>query len=122
MVINDHQVNEAAFSYYARLERLKRYVDGHYFERIDLQTAASVAGLEVKYFSVFFHAKTGIRFREWLSRQRVERAMEQMARQNHSITELAQMVGFQDLRTFERAFKKQTGMTPLAYKKSVRPC
>ena len=44
-----------------------------------------------------------------------------MRSQDHSITEIAYAVGFRDLRTFERAFKRHTGQTPLSFKKSVAP-
>jgi AraC-like DNA-binding protein len=37
------------------------------------------------------------------------------------LTHIAGLVGFRDLTTFERAFKKQTGLTPMKFKKSVRP-
>ncbi len=113
--------DEAVFVYYARLERLKRYVDQNLSEPITLQTAAEVAGLEQKYFSAFFQRKTGVGFREWLNRLRVRRAGALLEQNNLSITELAQEVGFQDLRTFERAFKKHKGMTPVAFKNTVRP-
>ena len=39
----------------------------------------------------------------------------------HTITDIAFAVGFQDLRTFERSFKKSTARTPRSFKASVRP-
>ena len=82
---------------------------------------ARIAGLEVKYFSKFFHEKVGVCFREWLNHVRVARAMEMMRAHNHRITDVAFAVGFQDLRTFERSFKKSTARTPRSFKSSVRP-
>jgi len=48
-------------------------------------------------------------------------AMELMKSRDFAITEVAEEVGFRDLRTFERAFKKYTLTTPREFKKSVVP-
>ena len=88
---------------------------------LSLEIAAEVAGLEKTYFSTFFHQKTGICFRDWLSSVRVMRAMEIMTTEDLPITDVAFTVGFQDLRTFERAVEKHTGLTPRAVKDWLRP-
>lgn len=110
-----------AFAYYDRLQRVQQHIDQHLTDKISLKTAARIAGLEEKYFSAFFRAKTGICFKEWLTLLRIGRATEIMGTRNHSITYIALAVGFQDLRTFERAFKRCAGMTPRAFKRLVRP-
>lgn len=112
---------QQAFAYYSRLARVRDFVQRSYAEDITLRRAARVAGLEQKYFSSYFRSKTGICFSHWLAQVRVEHAIELMRSQDHSITEIAYAVGFRDLRTFERAFKRHTGQTPLSFKKSVAP-
>lgn len=116
------RVHFAAFSYYDRLGKVEQYVRERSGEPLSLGEAARVAGLEEKYFSTYFHTKTGVRFKEWLTHVRIARAKEIMTRRDETITRLAFNVGFQDLRTFERAFKRHTGMTPLAFKRMIRPC
>lgn len=115
-------IQSDAFRYYARLGRLKRFVDDHYTEPLPLRVAARVAGLETTYFSKFFHQKTGVCYREWLSWVRVSQAIDLMAKRNLSITEVAFAVGFGDLTTFERACRRCTGATPQTLKKRLRPC
>lgn len=116
------EVREEAFSYYRRLARVEKLVERHFAERITLRRAAGVACLETRYFSTFFRSKTGVCFRDWLAYKRSVLAGELMGRDNISITEVGYSVGFRDLRTFERAFKRSMGMTPSAYKRTVRPC
>lgn len=115
------QINESAFTYYGRLQRVKRYVEVHYAEDLSLTTLASVAGLEPRYFSAFFHQKTGVRLTDWIRYVRIGEATQLMQSRNYSITQVAGSVGFNDLRTFERAFKRLKRQTPSEYKKSVRP-
>lgn len=110
-----------AFSYYPRLRKVAEYVRRHLGEGIPLRTAAAVAGMEAKYFSSYFRLKTGVCFSDWLLRLRILSAMERMKARNESLTAVADAVGFNDFRTFERGFKRHTAMTPRAFKKSVAP-
>ena len=112
---------QAAFIYYQRLQKVKNYVESNYEQQISLSKAARIAGLERKYFSAYFRKKTGVCFKDWVTEVRINRAKLMMGIQSHSITEIAYAVGFGDLRTFERAFKRSTGMTPREFKNSVRP-
>ncbi len=116
-----NETNGKAFNYYPRLKRLHQYVEQSYSEQISLGKAASIAALERSYFSSYFHAKVGITFTDWLQQVRVKKAMEVIRASDFSITEVAYEVGFGDLRTFERAFKQHTRMTPMEFKKSARP-
>jgi len=115
------KINVRVFSYDLRLRRVKRFVDDHIQEPVSLETAARVAGYEKTYFSAFFHRETGVCFRDWLNWVRVTHAVELMASHNMSITDVAFAVGFRDLRTFERASEKCTGLTPRAMKERLRP-
>ncbi len=113
--------NGEVFDYYPRLKRLREYVEQNYSERIPLEKAAQIATLESSYFSSYFRAKVGITFTDWLRQVRISKAMELLKARDFSITHIAYEVGFGDLRTFERAFKKHTRMTPREFKKTVAP-
>ena len=113
--------NDRAFEYYHRLREVKRFVEEHSAEEISLRRAARIAGLERKYFSNFFQKKIGLGFKLWLTCKRVGRAMELMKTEDYPISEIAHAAGFRDLRTFERAFKKFTNLTPRQFKNGVRP-
>ena len=113
-------INDDAFVYYASLARLKTFVEQHYAEPLPLAKAARIVGLERTYFSRFFHEKTGVRYRDWLAWTRVGHALDVLVSRNVSITEAAFSVGFQDLRTFERACEKCTGSSPRQIRNQAR--
>lgn len=110
-----------AFDYYERLGRVRKHVESNLAEDLSILEISKVAGLSPKYFSAFFRQHTGTCFRDWLALIRVEQARRLLREKNHGVTRLAYSVGFRDVRTFQRAFKKVTGMTPRAYKKTVAP-
>lgn len=119
--LDAHSIRHSAFEYYSRLGRVKRYIDRNYDEDITLRNVANIACLQEKYFSSFFHRKTGIRFVDFLAYVRVERAKRLLAEHDTPICEIALAVGYNNARTFERAFKKWTGQTPRRFRQSVRP-
>ena len=111
-----------AFTYYARLQRVKEYVESDPARDLSLSAAARVAGMQSKCFSAFFREKTGLRYTDWVSQQRVHKAMDLIRNRNVVICRVAYEVGFRDLRTFQRAFKRWASLTPRQYKRLVRPC
>ena len=118
MLQND-SVNQTALQYYSRLKRVKEHVDKNYSQHLSLEKAAGIAAMEKTYFSTFFREKVGITFTDWLRRIRVAKAIDLMKRGDQSISEIAFAVGFGDLRTFERAFKKYTNSTAREFRKSA---
>jgi two-component system response regulator YesN len=125
VVTSEHSIlegtNNEAFDYYMRLRKLKDYVQERLNEKISLKTAADIAAFERTYFSFFFHQKTGIRFADWLRRIRIGRAISLAKQADYSVAELSWAVGFKEVRTFQRAFKKYTNLTPLQFKRLVLP-
>lgn len=113
--------NPRVFTYYGRLAKVRAFVDLSLAGRIRLEDAARVAGLETTYFSRYFHAKTGLRFREWLARLRTYRAVRLFETREISIEAVAKRVGFGSSRTLERAFQKYLGTTPCTFREIVRP-
>jgi two-component system response regulator YesN len=113
-------MNEAALRFYPRLQRVEKYVRDRALKEINLTEAARVAGLETKYFSAFFRAKVGVRFRDWIQMLRIETAKRVMREQYARIPRIAFSAGFRDIRSFERAFKRVVGVTPTQWRATVQ--
>src|SRR5436305_9037791 len=108
------------FEYYPRLARLQAYVEANLSQDISLADAARVAALEKKYFSRYFRLCVGRSFSRWLLEQRIGHAMELLRGRDYPISILASKVGCYDLRTFERRFKRVTGVTPREFRSRAR--
>lgn len=100
------------------IEAVKRFIYDNYSADIPLEQAAFVANMAPAYFSHQFKKETGQTYVEFLNEVRIERAMELIRRDTHTITSIGFQVGFRHLSHFIRTFKKRCGITPTEYKKT----
>lgn len=68
------------------------------------------------YFAALFKKHTGMTLTGYTNQMRIELAKRLLVSRNVSIKEAAYSSGFQDEKYFMRVFKRQEGITPLAYK------
>lgn len=97
------------------LYRIMKYIDDHASEPITVGAVATEVGYSPCYLSHLFKTKTGITLQEHISHRRIERAKELMELRRFTVTEVAEQLGYLNLQTFSRTFKKQTGKTPTQY-------
>ncbi|MCM2533822.1 AraC family transcriptional regulator [Neobacillus pocheonensis] len=64
-----------------------------------------------------FKKETGQTITEYINKLRIKEALKIMENENMSITDIAQMVGFNDVNYFTKVFKKFNGFTPSEYRK-----
>ena len=112
---------ETALRYYARLRRVRDHLLGHISKPLSAERAAQIADLSPNYFSTYFRQRVGVSYTLWAHGVRIQVALEMMRASDVPITEIADRVGYRDLRTFERAFKLHTSVTPRAFRYHVRP-
>ncbi len=101
-----------------RIRKVVDYLDGNYMLKNSLRNAADLACMSVRHFSRTFKQATGVSYRDYVNRLRVQKAGEMLRTTAYTITMITQAVGFGDLTNFERIFKKITGKTPLHYRTS----
>ncbi len=102
---------------YRPIRIAKEYIDIHYAENIDLNIVAKEAGLNPAYFSTLFKKETGINFKEYLLKKRVDTAKELLVSGNDTIHAVSDKVGYKDVRHFSKVFSKAVGITPNMYRK-----
>jgi two-component system response regulator YesN len=102
-----------------RVARVVRYVVANLSRRVTLQDAAAVAGLEPLYFSKLFRKTVARRFTAWSGWIRVEHSKELLCIADLSITAIAAAVGYSDVTTFARTFRRCEGVCPREYRRRV---
>lgn len=101
-----------------RLNSFKKaltYIEKHYAEPISLDELASACGLNKGYLCRFFREMTHKTPIDYVNYYRIERACEQIATTDFSLTEIALSCGFCDLSYFIKVFKRYKGVAPSAY-------
>jgi two-component system response regulator YesN len=76
------------------------------------ENAARVASLESTYFSRRFKDVVGVTFALWNASVRVDTARHLLRTTNRQVRDIANAVGYDSVTTFERAFRKMTGVCP----------
>lgn len=95
----------------------KRFIQQHYQESLRLEDVSGVVGFNATYFSVMFKKETGQNFMDYLTELRINKAKELLCGEECSVQDVAEQVGYRDLKYFSRLFKKTTGISPSDYKK-----
>jgi two-component system response regulator YesN len=97
----------------------QRYIDGHYDEPgLSLEEVASSARISPGYLSRLLKLETGFSFVEYLTRVRINRALEMMRDPAVKVYEAAEAVGYQSQHYFSRAFKRVFGRPPVEYRQA----
>jgi two-component system, response regulator YesN len=93
-----------------------KLIELRYWDDLSLGELAREVGISKFHLSRRFKEETGVTFRGYLLRVRLERAKALLSRKHASITEVAYSVGFGDLPRFDKLFKRYTGLTPSTYR------
>lgn len=93
----------------------KEYIRNHLSQNLKAKDVAAQVNLSEAYFTIYFKEKVGINFRDYLLKVRIEYAKQMLKSHVANINEIAYSIGYQDYRSFSRAFKNETGMTPSEY-------
>lgn len=110
-----HQTN---ISEMERLKKIYTYVMDHYQHNISLEQMASLSNLSITSFCRYFKKMTNKSFFQFLIEVRISNVCKRILEDKLPLEVLSSECGFQNVSNFYRHFKKVTGMTPFAYKKS----
>jgi two-component system, response regulator YesN len=92
------------------------FIREHYNEDLSLEKMASVVFLNPAYFSQLFKQKTGQGYKEYVTSLRLEQAKLLLLNPKLKLAEIAERVGYQDMRHFTQMFRKKFQLTPTEYR------
>ena len=95
----------------------KKYIQEHYLEPLKLEDVSKHIGFNATYFSSVFKKETGKNFLDYVTELRMNKAKQLLCSGEMSVNDVAEAVGYQDLKYFSRLFKKNAGISPSDYKK-----
>lgn len=101
------------------LYRIFSFVEEAFAEECTLAELAATVGYDYSYLSRFFKKTVGLSFNAYVNHYRLSHACYLMENSDRSILQCALESGFSSVRSFNRNFKEQFGVTPAQYRKEA---
>lgn len=117
-LISRMNVNEIPRTDSDALRSIVSFCSKNYAQDLSLTALEENLHLNKYYISHLFSSKLGLRFNDYVNSLRISEACRQLLNSDESITVISDRVGFNTLRTFNRAFMKQMNQSPSDYRKN----
>jgi AraC family transcriptional regulator len=104
-----------------QMERIKRHIESNLDETIQVADLAAIARLSAGYFSNAFKVSFGLSPHAYIVSRRLARAKELMTSSDLSLCAIAFDCGFSDQAHLCRQFRRATGASPNAWRRSQSP-
>ena len=96
--------------------RARRFIAENKRGQLSLASVAKASGASMFHFCTLFHQATGLKFRDYVARSRIEDARLLLCDRTRRMSEVAYEVGFQSMTAFHRAFRRILGESPTEYR------
>lgn len=122
ILVSHHLLESSAVSNYKEqaIKTVLSYIRSHYQETIRIHDLADQISLNEQYFCRFFKASIGQSPIAYINEYRIRRSMLMLKNMSRPVTDIGLLCGFTSFGTFCKAFKGQTGLTPLKYRQSIQ--
>lgn len=102
---------------YSYVEKALEFIHSNYMHDITVEKIAQHLSLDRTYFSVIFKKKTGLSPKQYLLSYRMNIAATLIIKEHIPISVIANSVGYNNLYTFSKMFKRHFGISPSNYAK-----
>ncbi len=92
------------------------YIRGHFAEPLLQEEVAASLSVTPEYLSTLMHREMNISFPAFVNQYRISQAKRLLKGTDRKIYEVAEEVGFSDVKYFTRVFREQTGLTPKEFR------
>jgi AraC-like DNA-binding protein len=104
---------------FRRLCMAREFAREHHAEALRVDRLAKVAGMSRYHFVRTFHRSFGETPHEFLTRVRLQRAQELLARRGTHVTDVCFDVGFASVGSFSALFARRVGVPPSAWQRQM---
>ena len=98
-------------------ELAKKYLEENYMRDMNIIDVADQLDISYSYLSKIFRTKTGVTLTDYLNNVRIEKSKVFLATTFLTLNEIAEKVGYNNVQSYQRFFKKYLNITPGDYRK-----
>lgn len=110
-----HQIHEKT-GISPQIRKCCDFIQIHTEDKINLHDIAEICGYSPEHLSRKFKKETGMTITQFITKNKIERSKELLRIQSKSIQEICLQLGFESQSYFGVQFKKETGMSPAAFR------
>ena len=103
---------------FSEFQAVLQYITENYAENITLKSIADQLNYTPSYVSKLFVTYTGVNFKNYLDSFRIRHAIKQVKNTDLTIADIASNCGYNNIRTFNNAFRRITGISPSEMRKA----
>ena len=96
------------------------YIDKHCYEKITLSQIAQKCFYTPSYFSHAFKKYCGKSLSEYVKKKRITYALELLGNTDYTVSQISEMVGYNDKTFFYKVFREAVGKSPAEYRNSLK--
>lgn len=100
-----------------KIEKVKYFAQRNCYRKTALKDAALAVCLSPKYLSRIFKQKTGSSFSEYRLKIKIGKAKELLVKSGYNVNQVSEKLGYENVESFIRQFKKLAGCTPTKYRR-----
>lgn len=97
------------------------YIEKHYADDCRMTEVAGHVRLNPSYFSVLFKKETGESFTSYVTRYRMEKAMQLLRTTDMKVFEIASVTGFGEPNYFTNVFRQHLKLSPKEWRRQQKP-
>jgi AraC family transcriptional regulator len=101
-----------------KLKEAIAYINDNLDQNLSLFEISAIVQMSPHYFASLFKQSTGMAPHQYITQCRIEKAKYLLSKQELSVIQVSQFVGFQSQSHFAKVFRKYVGVTPQAFKKA----
>lgn len=94
----------------------KSYIRAYFNMPLTLKELSDYVGMNENYFSDYFSKYVKMTFKQYLTELRIRYSKQLLLDRQYSMEDIAEAVGYNDVKYFLRVFKRVTGITPGEYR------
>ena len=99
---------------------VRQYIDNHFKENLTLDQLAGLVHINKYYLSHAFRKEFNTSPISYLISRRIRESRFLLAETDHTLSQIAQILGFSSLSYFSQSFRRLEGMSPMEYRRGHR--